>query len=120
MHTIGTSTSSSCATLTRHAVARMSQRGIPLEITELVIEFGRVVCTRGAVIHAVGRKEVKRYQGENIDLSDCQGIQVVCSMDGDVITTYRNDDFRGLRLDRPHRRFRPPKVKARWHCTAAD
>lgn len=83
--------------LTQHAAARMAHRSISSEVIESVIEFGRVVFTRGAMIHAIGRNEVVRYRQEDIDLSDCEGVQVVCSTDGAVLTVYRNHDFRGLR-----------------------
>jgi hypothetical protein len=83
--------------LTRHAAARMTHRGIPAKVIDLVIDYGRPVYTRGAVIHAIGRKEIERYRHEDIDLSDCEGIQVVCTLDGVVLTVYRNHSFRGLR-----------------------
>lgn len=93
--------------LTRHATARMTHRGIPAEVIETVIDYGRAVYTRGAVIHAIGRKEVERYRQEDIDLSDCEGVQVVCSTDGAVLTVYRNHRFRGLRTGLGRGRFRP-------------
>lgn len=93
--------------LTYHATARKSHRGIPSEVIESVVEFGRVVYTRGAMIHAIGRKEVERYRQEDIDLSDCEGVQVVCSTDGAVLTVYRNHNFHGLRAGLGRGRFRP-------------
>lgn len=82
---------------TRHAAARMSHRGIRTGDVDLVLEFGRRVFTRGAVVYAVGRKEIQRYRQEGIDLSRCNGVQIVCSIDGSVLTVYRNRSFRGLR-----------------------
>lgn len=83
--------------LTKHATVRMGQRSISPEVIESVVDFGRVVYTRGAIIHAIGRKEVEHYRQEDIDLSDSEGVQVVCSMEGAVLTAYRNHSFRGLR-----------------------
>lgn len=84
--------------LTQHATVRMAHRGIPSEVIETVIECGRAVFTRGAVIHAIGRNEVEKYwREEGIDISGCEGVQVVCTMEGNIITVYRNHDFRGLR-----------------------
>jgi len=84
--------------LTQHATVRMAHRSISSEVIESVIEYGRVVYTRGAMIHAIGRKELERYrQDEDIDLSDCEGVQVVCSTEGTVLTVYRNHSFRRLR-----------------------
>ena len=44
-----------------------------------------------------GRKEVARLQEQGIDARRHERMHVVCSLDGDVITVYRNHDLRGLR-----------------------
>jgi len=90
--------------LTRHAWSRMCGRSLSPDMVRRVLSYGRVAHARGATIYAVGRKEVERFRAEEIDLSDVEGVQVVCSDTGAVITVYRNRDFRGLR-PRP-RRFR--------------
>lgn len=93
--------------LTKHAQVRMDHRNISAEIIESVIEYGRIVYTRGAKIYAIGRKEVEWYkQAANINLSKCEGVQVVSSVDDEVITVYRNHDFRGLRSGRGRSRNR--------------
>ncbi|WP_459936775.1 DUF4258 domain-containing protein [Desulfonatronum parangueonense] len=97
------------ATITNHAWRRMTARGISTEAVEAVLDYGRVVYTRGAAICAIGRKEVKFFSRQGINLTLYEGVQVVCSTDGAVVTTYRNQDFRGLRSSRlhfPKRRFR--------------
>jgi len=105
--------------LTQHATVRMAHRGISFETIESVIEFGRVVYTRGAMIHAIGRKEVERYQQEeDIDLSDCEGVQVVCSTEGTVLTVYRNHSFRGLRSGLGRGRKQPAGRSRRRSLTA--
>jgi hypothetical protein len=104
--------------LTRHATARMVHRGIHPEVIKLVIEYGRTVYTRGAVVYAIGRKEVERYRQEDLDLSDCEGVQVVCSMADVVLTVYRNRDFRGLRTGLGRGRFRPAGAGNRRLCMA--
>jgi len=83
--------------LTQHARERMTSRGLSLDVVHAVMDYGRLVYTRGAAICAIGRKEVKRYARQGIDLSRYEGVQVVCSHDGAVMTAYRNRDFRGLR-----------------------
>ena len=40
--------------LTRHATVRMAHRRTSAEVIEKVIEYGRTVYTRGAVVHAIG------------------------------------------------------------------
>jgi len=105
--------------LTRHATARMTHRGVPTEVVELVIGYGRTVYTRGAVIYAIGWKEIEGNRHEHVDLSGCEGIQVVCSTDGAILTVYRNHDFRGLRTGLGRGRFRPAGAGERRLCLAA-
>ncbi|NCA70987.1 MAG: DUF4258 domain-containing protein [Sphingobacteriia bacterium] len=88
--------------VTRHGRERMSQRGISEDKVLTALDCGREVHVRGAVIYAVGRREIERYRALGLDLSRCQGVQVVCTKTGEVITTYRNQDFRRLR---PRRRL---------------
>lgn len=87
--------------LTQHALQRMDMRGFSSSEVNLAITFGRNVHTRGAIIYVVGRKEISLCAAFGIDLSDLDGLQVVCSNDGAVMTVYRNRDLRGLR---PRRR----------------
>ncbi|MFH1882314.1 MAG: DUF4258 domain-containing protein [Planctomycetota bacterium] len=90
--------------LSRHAWQRINGRGLSLDAIQRVIKFGRVAHVRGAKIFAVGRKESARFNLESIDLSDVEGVQVVCSDDGVIMTVYRNRDFRGLRPRRQRAR----------------
>lgn len=80
-----------------HAWQRMRQRRISEAAVQATLEHGRVAHVRGAAIHAIGRKEVSAMQRQGIDLSDYEGIQVVCARDGEIMTAYRNQNFRGLR-----------------------
>ncbi len=90
--------------LTQHARERMSHRGIRPRTVDAVLTYGRVIYTRGAYISAIGRKEVRFYAREGIDLTTYEGTQVVVGTDGHVLTVYRNRDFRGLRASRSSRR----------------
>ena len=83
--------------LTHHARARMDGRRIPPEAVAAVLAHGRTVWTRGAQVFALGRKEVARALQRGLDLRPFAGLQVVCAPDGDVLTVYRNHDFRPLR-----------------------
>ena len=91
--------------LTRHAWQRMTARGMSLAAIEAAIEYGRAVHVRGATVSALGRKEVERCRRRGVDLSRYEGIHVVCSPKGMILTVYRNRDFRGLRPR--YRRFKP-------------
>jgi len=90
--------------LTKHAAERMSTRGLPPAAVTAAITYGRVVHIRGADIHAIGRREVECCERDGIDLSRYEGVQVVCTADGAILTVYRNSDFRTLRARHSHRR----------------
>ena len=83
--------------ITKHARMRMTARGISKTALSAAIDYGRVVYVRGAKIYVIGRKEVTTFLRKGVELADFEGIHVVCSPEGDVMTTYRNRDFRGLR-----------------------
>ena len=91
---------------THHLCKRMTARGISETALSAVLEYGRKVYVRGAKIHVIGRKEVQAFLRKGIELADFEGIHVVCSIDGAIMTTYRNRDFRGLRPHRRHHRRR--------------
>jgi len=86
--------------LTQHAQQRMDMRGFSSSDVKRVLLYGRRAHVRGAIIYAVGRKEIAQCTEFGIDLSDLDGLQVVCSNDGAIMTVYRNRDFRGLRPKR--------------------
>lgn len=83
--------------MTTHAKARMRQRSVSTPAIEAAMAFGREVHTRGATIYAIGRREVREAAALGEDLGAFEGVQVVCSRDGAVITVYRNRDFKGLK-----------------------
>lgn len=85
-------------TLTTHASARMGSRRISHEDVAVVMSYGRIYHVRGAVIYAMGRREVASCLNDGMLIAGINGLQVVCSLEDDtVITVYRNRDFRGLR-----------------------
>ncbi len=82
--------------VTAHARTRMSQRAIRPEILRLAMIFGREVHAANAVFVVVGRREVSEARVDGIDINDLEGIHVVCSRGGDVITVYRDRTLRAL------------------------
>ncbi|NEV62319.1 DUF4258 domain-containing protein [Thiorhodococcus mannitoliphagus] len=77
--------------LTDHASLRMSQRGIRRDQLAAVLRFGRCRHTRGARYFFVGRKEIRRYAGQGLDLRPLENLQVLMAPRSDaVITVYRN------------------------------
>lgn len=83
--------------LTKHARERMGARRLSPEAVETALDHGRIVRVRGAEIYAVGRREVEKLSRDGIDISRFEGVQVVCSPQGAILTVYRNRDFSGLR-----------------------
>ena len=84
--------------ITTHAILRMGSRRIRPVDVDIVINYGRMSYARGAVIYAVGRKEMAFCQKEGTTCNRAQGLHVVCAPDDDtVITVYRNNNFKGLR-----------------------
>ncbi len=86
--------------LTHHALERMQTRRVSEEAIHMVLAYGRLSYIRGAAIYVIGRREIERYRTNGTDLSEFEGLLVVCSPVGAVITVYRNSDFRGLRPGR--------------------
>jgi hypothetical protein len=83
--------------LTKHVVERMDGRRIPVHAVQVVLAYGRRVWTRGAQVFALGRREVHRASLRGLDLLPYEGIQVVCTPGGSILTAYRNQDFKSLR-----------------------
>jgi hypothetical protein len=83
--------------MTDHAWRRMTARGLSRQAVDAAMAYGRTIHARGAEIHALGRREVKKYSSGYLDLHPFEGIQVVCVPgNGVVMTVYRNRDFNGL------------------------
>jgi hypothetical protein len=89
-----------------HAVDRMSRRRIAPDLAQTVVALGREIHTRGATVYFIGRHEVEREKRTGIDLRSLEGLCVVCSREGTVLTVYRNRQLRGLRRCQRGRNYR--------------
>ena len=83
--------------LTRHAKRRMNSRRISVDALDATLRFGRKVHVRGALVFAVGKREVREWARRGIDLSEYENLQTVCNPSGRVLTVYRSRNFRRLR-----------------------
>jgi hypothetical protein len=92
--------------MTEHAQIRMSSRRLSESAVQVALAHGREVHTRGAMLFAIGKKEVAKARRDGTDISRFEGVHVVCTSDGCILTVYRNRDLRGLRPSRRTRSFR--------------
>ncbi|HLK99592.1 MAG TPA: DUF4258 domain-containing protein [Myxococcaceae bacterium] len=95
----------------QHALKRMRGRGLPAEALRAALLYGRVIHVRAADHYVIGHREIRHYATQGIDLAAYEGVQVVCSPEGTIVTVYRNRDLSQLRPRR--RKFRPF-----WHHRA--
>lgn len=79
--------------LSMHSEKRMSQRGIGEDDILMVLNYGRLLHSRNAYIYVVGKKEVKEAQKEKVNLQKYEGIHVISTIDGTVLTVYRNKNL---------------------------
>jgi hypothetical protein len=84
-------------TVTKHAAERMNARRLSFSGVNSVLCYGREVHVRGAVIYAIGQNEVDLAKRCGIDLQAFDGLHVVCSREGAILTVYRNRSLSGLR-----------------------
>ena len=92
--------------MTEHAQIRMFSRRLSERAIQVALAHGREVHTRGAVLYAIGKKEVAKARRTGSDISRYEGVHVVCTSDGCVLTVYRNHNLRGLRPTSRTRSYR--------------
>ena len=84
-------------TNSRHAKLREDQRGISQRQIMLAYKYGRIIHSRRASFHVIGKKEVEMYGSIDPELKEMNGIQLVVSSNGTLLTVYRNKDLRKIR-----------------------
>lgn len=101
------SSSSQCSSdhpLTYHATIRMQQRGIRHDAVQAAIAYGRRIHAKGLTFCVLGRKEVLREAERGRDLRDFEGLHVLMSHDGAVVTAYCNRDLHAIKATRREHR----------------
>jgi len=84
-------------TNSKHAELRESQRGISQKQILLAYKFGRIINSRRATYFVVGNKEIDKYGLSEPELKTMNGIQLVVSSGGTLLTVYRNRNLRRIR-----------------------
>lgn len=80
--------------LSIHAYKRCIQRGIKQKMIAHIIRFGRKKYQNNAIYYSVGRKEIKKHAQVCPALKEMNGMHLVMSTQGTVLTLFRNKDFR--------------------------
>lgn len=80
-----------------HAHQRAKQRGVTANKVAHLMRFGRKQHQNGAIYYSVGRKEIQRYSCYCPDLIEMNGLHLVMSLTGEIITVFRNKNFKGIR-----------------------
>jgi predicted nuclease with RNAse H fold len=83
--------------LSHHAARRCRTRCIPELALQAALQFGQERFVRGAVVHTLGWREIRDLAERGIDLSRFEGVEVVESHDGTIMTVYRNANARAMR-----------------------
>ncbi len=84
-------------TNSQHAQIREGQRGISHKQVVLAYQYGRVIHSRRAVYHVIGNKEIDKFGSIEPELKKMNGIQLVMSSNGTVLTAFKNKDLRRVR-----------------------
>ena len=84
--------------ITLHAHDRLRTRRIPLDAIQAIMDFGQCRLKRGAQVYLIGWREVERARDAGYDVERFAGVEVVCDHDSRVLTVYRNENPKALRL----------------------
>lgn len=77
-----------------HADKRAIQRGVKKSMVKDILSFGRKNYQNGAIYYSIGRKEIDKYQQICPALKKMNGMHVICSHSGVIITMFRNQSFK--------------------------
>ncbi|MFY9180161.1 MAG: hypothetical protein WAO12_10360 [Venatoribacter sp.] len=81
---------------THHAITRASQRNITAAMISATLRFGRKTYQRGALFFSVGKKEIEKHSHKYALLNKMEGIHLVMSQTGEIITVYRDKTFKSI------------------------
>lgn len=79
--------------LSIHAYKRRMQRGIKSQQIAHLFRFGRKQYQNSAIYYSIGNKEIKKHTKTCPALKEMNGFHLVTTLDGKVLTLFRNRDF---------------------------
>ena len=80
-----------------HALKRMNQRALSPQTIEMAILYGRMIYAKEARCYVVGKKEATQYRDRGLNIESVEGVHVLVSSTGQVITAYRNRNLSNIR-----------------------
>jgi PAS domain-containing protein len=93
--------------MTRHAIRRAAQRGIPDWMIDLGLRRGRAIYVNRAIVFYLGWRELEPLSLPAREKDRAEGVTVRVGHDGSVVTVYRNRA--GLQRQAQYRRQTWPR-----------
>lgn len=89
--------------MSRHAMIRERQRGIPRDVIRLITEYGMPVRRKGnALEYSIGKKQIfgliEQHRSAIDALQKADGKAVLVSEDNEIITVYHKTRSQGRRI----------------------
>lgn len=91
-------------TLTNHAIQRCAQRHIAPDALAFIKKHARKIRRTGITFYFLGKRNIPKHLRRNDRYARLEGITLLISPDGSLITTYRNPD--GLKTIRKKLKYR--------------
>lgn len=79
-----------------HAIRRSFGRSISEDAVEATLDYGRRYWNHGSLVFRLDRRSVAKAKAQGVNLHAHEGIHVVLSPDGIVLTAYRNRNCKRL------------------------
>jgi hypothetical protein len=94
---------------TEHAHKRCAQRNLDAEALELVRRYGRRLHRTGAVFYFLGRRDLPEELLRDDRYARLEGTTLLFSLEGELITAYRNREALRQIRKKEKRRLGPSK-----------
>lgn len=104
--------------LSHHAWQRMCQYGLSPQHVLMGLTHGRIVHTRNAAIYVIGKKEIERDRQHRRAMSRLNGLRIVTSENGTIMTITVNPNLRNLPKKYNHNKIdmRQSEKQKAWAC----
>ena len=83
-------------TLSKHAVRRMSQRGITDEAIDFTLRWGKIYHRTGIVFFVLRQRDIRRSKRRDAKVQRWEGTTILMSEDM-IVSVYKNRDISDIR-----------------------